>query len=105
MTEFIMPQYLESIQKGDTVMYGNKPYRVQDDGRGFLHIVIFEEGKRRKLPIGKADVWFEFGSEPDWRPGRWEYLISALPYLLKQGFDIFGLIEAGLAIDITKLNK
>ena len=43
--------------------------------------------------------------EPDWRPGRWEYLISALPYLLKQGFDIFGLIEAGLAIDITKLNK
>lgn len=25
--------------------------------------------------------------------------------LLKMGFDLFGLIEAGLAIDLTKLNK
>lgn len=26
-------------------------------------------------------------------------------YLLKQGFDLFGLIESGLAIDKTKLNR
>lgn len=26
-------------------------------------------------------------------------------YLLKQGFDLFGLIEAGLALDKTKINQ
>ena len=36
MINFPDPQYFESIKKGDTVMYGNKPYRVQDDGKGFL---------------------------------------------------------------------
>lgn len=29
---------------------------------------------------------------------------QAFPYLLKQGFDLFNLIESGLAIDKTKLN-
>lgn len=71
MTEFIMPQYLESIRKGSTVIYGNKPYRVQDDGKGFLHIITFEDGKRKKLPVSKVDVWFEFGSEPDWIFNQW----------------------------------
>ncbi len=32
---------------------------------------------------------------------NYQYITS---YLLKQGFDIFGLIEAGLAIDKTKIN-
>lgn len=71
MTEFIMPQYLETIKKGDTVIYGNKPYRVQDDGKGFLHIITFEDGKRKKLPVSKVDVWFEFGSEPDYIFNQW----------------------------------
>lgn len=71
MTEFIMPQYLETIKKGDTVIYGNKPYRVQDDGKGFLHIINFENGKRKKLPISKVDIWFEFGSEPDYIFNQW----------------------------------
>ena len=30
------------------------------------------------------------------------YKAAAFHYLLKQGFDLFGLIEAGLAIDKTK---
>jgi len=41
-------------------------------------------------------------SEPDWSPGRWKYLISALLYLLKQGFDLFNLIPEGLSIDKNK---
>ncbi len=71
MAQFIIPQYIENIKKGSTVIYGNKPYRVQDDGKGFLHIIIFEDGKRKKLPISKVDVWFEFGSEPDWVFNGW----------------------------------
>ena len=42
-------------------MYGNepyrKPYRVQDDGRGFLHIVVFD-GKRKKVALKDVDIWF-----------------------------------------------
>lgn len=67
----IEPQYIESIQKGHTVMYGNKPYRVQDDGRGFLHIVTFEQGKRKKIALKDVQVWFEYGSEPDWIFNKW----------------------------------
>ena len=70
MTNFIMPQYLASIKKGDTVMYGNRPYRVQDDGRGFLHIIVFD-GKRKKVALKDVDVWFEYGSEPDWVFNGW----------------------------------
>lgn len=71
MTNFIMPQYLENIQKGSTVMYGNKPYRVQDDGKGFLHIITFDQGKRKKLAIDKVDIWFEYGTEPDYIFNGW----------------------------------
>ena len=34
---------------------------------------------------------------------HWGYLCKILPYLLKYGFDLFGLIDAGLAIDKTTL--
>lgn len=51
-------------------MYGNKHYRVQDDGRGFLHIIIFE-GKRKKVAIKDIQVWFEYGSEPDYIFNQW----------------------------------
>ena len=71
MIQFTCPQYLESIKKGCTVIYGNKPYRVQDDGKGFLHIIVFEDGKRKKMPVSKVDVWFEFGSEADWVFNGW----------------------------------
>lgn len=56
------PQYIESVQKGSTVMYGNKPYRVQDDGKGFLHIIVFDT-KRRKVAVKDLDTWFEYGTE------------------------------------------
>ena len=64
------PQYLESIKKGDTVTYGNKPYRVQDDGHGFLHIIVFEP-KRKKVALKDVQIWFEYGSETDWIFNGW----------------------------------
>lgn len=65
------PQYIESIQKGSTVMYGNKPYRVQDDGKGYLHIIVFENFKRKKIAIKDVCIWFDYGSEPDWVFNGW----------------------------------
>lgn len=41
---------------------------------------------------------FACGFYGTWHP-------EEMKYLLKQGFDLFGLIESGLAIDKTKLNK
>lgn len=64
------PQYIESVKKGTTVMYGNKPYRVQDDGRGYLHIIVFENGKRKKVGIDKL-LFFEYGTEPDYVFNQW----------------------------------
>ena len=37
-------------QRTNTVTYGNKNYRVQND-RGHLHIVITENGQRKKLTV------------------------------------------------------
>ena len=34
---------------------------------------------------------------------HWGYLCKIFPYLLKYRFDLFGLIDAGLAIDKTTL--
>jgi len=65
-----MYQYIDNFKKGDTVMYGNKPYRVQDDGRGFLHIIVFEP-KRRKVALKDVQIWFEYGSHPDWIFNGW----------------------------------
>ena len=64
------PQYLELVQKGTTVMYGNRRYRVQDDGKGFLHIIVFEP-KRKKIAIENIQIWFEYGSEPDYIFNGW----------------------------------
>lgn len=64
------PQYIESIRKGDTVIYGNKPYRVQDDGRGFLHIIVFD-GKRRKIALEDIRVWFDYGTKADYAFNQW----------------------------------
>lgn len=64
------PQYITSIVKGSTVTYGNKLYRVQDDGRGYLHIIVFEQGKRKKIGIDKL-LWFEYGTMSDWVFNEW----------------------------------
>lgn len=52
-----------------------------------------------------------FGIEDEKELGEWKYdfgYFGVLPpddfhYLLSRGFDLFGLIDAGLAIDKTKL--
>lgn len=74
------PQYIESIQKGSTVIYGNKPYRIQDDGKGFLHIIIFENGKRKKISVDKL-LFFEYGSEADYVFNEW--------YKIYPSFEVF----------------
>ena len=66
----VEPQYIESITKGSTVMYGNKPYRVQDDGKGFLHIIVFEPN-RKKIAIKDVDIWFDYGTTTDWIFNGW----------------------------------
>lgn len=79
-------QYIESVQKGSTVMHGNKPYRVQDD-RGYLHIIVFENGKRKKIGIDKL-LFFDYGSEADYIFNEW-YKI----YPSYQLFNQFTLTE------------
>ena len=63
-------QYLIDVEKGFTVTYGNKPYRVQDDGRGWLHIIVYEDGKRKKVGVDKMPR-FEPGTEADWAINGW----------------------------------
>ena len=60
----IEPQYVHQIKKGSTVTYGESSYRVQDDGRGFLHIVVKEKGERKKISI-KQLLFCEVGSIQD----------------------------------------
>ena len=64
------PQYIESIQKGSTVTHGNRTYRVQDDGRGYLHIITFDDGKRKKIGIDKLH-FFDYGTEADYIFNQW----------------------------------
>ena len=51
------PQYFNQIKKGSTVMYGKQDYRVQDDGRGYLHIIVFEDGNGLGLCDGGASEY------------------------------------------------
>lgn len=37
--------------------------------------------------------------------GEWEYTIESFRFLLSKHFDLFGLIESGLAIDKTTLKE
>ncbi len=34
-----MYQYIDNFKKGSVVTYGNKDYHVQDNGKGYLHII------------------------------------------------------------------
>lgn len=63
-------KYIEQVQKGSTVSYGNKQYRVQDDGKGYLHIVVHENGRRKKIGIDNLP-WWEYGSKADWAFNEW----------------------------------
>jgi hypothetical protein len=66
----IEPQYLHQIKKGVTVKYGNSTYRVQDDGKGFLHIIVSEKGQRKKIGIQKL-LFFHPGSLQDYIFNGW----------------------------------
>jgi hypothetical protein len=39
----------------------------------------------------------------DYETGDFMKVVSIVPYLLSKHFDLFGLIDAGLAIDKTKI--
>jgi hypothetical protein len=42
--------YLTAERDQVTVTYGNKDYRIYED-RGNRHIIVFEQGKRRKITV------------------------------------------------------
>lgn len=68
-------------------MYGNKAYRVQDDGKGFLHIIVFEESKRKKIAVSSLS-FFEPGSMADYVFNGWFEL-----YDTYETFNSFMLAE------------
>lgn len=51
----------------------------------------------------KAEHALRIFNGEDYETGDFMKVLQLVPYLLKQGFDIFGLIEAGVAIDKTKI--
>lgn len=61
-------QYISNVKKGDSVTFGNGSYRVQDD-KGWLHIVVKENGIRRKY--GVDDLLPKYGSEADYIFNGW----------------------------------
>lgn len=65
-------QYIFKPKKGDTVSYGNAVYRVHDDGRGWLHIIVQEKGIRKKISIDKViESSTIYGSEADYVLNEW----------------------------------
>lgn len=50
---FIM-KYLTVSKGSDTVMYGNKDYRIQND-RGYKHIVVYIDGRRTKITVKERE--------------------------------------------------
>lgn len=49
-----------TVSEGDTtVTYGNKPYRIQND-RGHLHIVIYENSRRKKITVKQTERDYVF---------------------------------------------
>ena len=51
----------------------------------------------------KAEHALQIFNGEDYETGDFMKVIELVPYLLSKHFDLFGLIEAGLAIDKTKL--
>lgn len=90
----IEPQYIDFIEKGFTVTYGKgdcRKYKVQDDGKGFLHIIVYENGKRKKVALKDVNMWFEYGSETDWIFNGW------FQYYDYETFKQFALCEKNAA--------
>jgi len=79
MTPPFDTQYVHQIKKGSTVKYGNKDYRIQDDGKGYLHIIVNQDGKRKKIGTDKLGL-----SEPvtmaDYVLNWWHTLYSFEDY-------------------------
>jgi len=55
-----------------------------------------------------GNMIYDFSDDPELSKHKWrDFEIGLAPeqfhYLLQQGFDLFGLIESGLAIDKTKI--
>jgi hypothetical protein len=63
-------QYIEQVSEGCSLQYKGKVYRVQND-KGWLFIFVTIDGKRKKIGIDKVQVWFEYGSFPDWVFNEW----------------------------------
>lgn len=69
--------------------------------------VMYNEVKLPLRPLSdmteeeKVEI-FQVG-ESDWRQRHLEFTSEQFIKLLSKGFDLFGLIEAGLAIDKTKI--
>lgn len=82
-----------------------KTWFVKDGGdldpRFIINEFHFEE-KHDRMKQYYFDALTVADEDMDKRLGPGWYFM-AIQYLLKQGFDLFGLIEAGLAIDKTKL--
>ena len=55
--------YLHKPEPGFTVSYGDKAFRIHDDGKGWLHIIIQEKGSRKKIGLDRLrETTFEYGS-------------------------------------------
>jgi hypothetical protein len=53
--------------KGDMVRFNKREYHLQDNGKGSLHIVVWEAGKRRKMGLKRILFGgFEPGSFEDY---------------------------------------
>lgn len=64
--------YIINPEKGDTVSYGDAAYRVHDDGKGWLHIIVQKDGIRKKIGIDKViECGIIPGSEADWVLNEW----------------------------------
>lgn len=84
-------QYVINPKKGDTVSYGNGAYRVHDDGRGWLHIIVQGNNVRRKISIDKVkESATEPGSMADYVLNEW--------WRLYEDYDTFqSFVKAELA--------
>lgn len=90
-------------------------YVTLREGNGknsFIHTVLFSENRVKPIlrPLSdmtEEEINIRMMLANKWSPFNNDIMCSAeqVNYLLKSGFDLFGLIEAGLAIDLTKLNK
>ncbi len=64
--------YVINAKKGDTVSYGDGTYRVHDDGKGWLHIIIQKNNVRKKISIDKVkEAATEPGSKADYVLNEW----------------------------------